>query len=130
FDFDRDAPKIYATDEVFTRSAWDDIGARSPDLAAFRARGGKLIVPHGVSDPVFSVVDTVTWFQEVDKLNSGQAADFVRVFPVPGMAHCAGGPTTDQYDAFEALVAWVEQSTPPDRIIAKAGPGTPWPGRS
>jgi pimeloyl-ACP methyl ester carboxylesterase len=130
FDFDRDASKIYATDDIFLRSAWDDIGARSPDLKAFRARGAKMIVPHGVSDPVFSVVDTVMWYQEVDQLSSGKAAEFVRVFPVPGMAHCAGGPATDQYDAFEALVAWVEKSTPPDSIIARAGPGSPWPGRS
>lgn len=130
FDFDRDAPKIYATSGPFTRSAWDMIGARSPDLAAFRARGGKMIVPHGVSDPVFSVNDTVAWYREVDRLNAGEAASFVRVFAVPGMAHCAGGPATDQFDAFEALVAWVEQGSPPDRILATAGPNTPWPGRS
>jgi len=130
FDFDRDAPKIYATDELFRRSAWEDIGARSPDLSAFRARGGKIIVPHGVSDPVFSILDTVAWFDEVDRLNDGKAADFVRVFPVPGMTHCAGGPATDQYDAFAALVAWVEEGTPPDRIVATAGPNSPWPGRT
>lgn len=130
FDFDRDAPKIYATNDTFERSAWEDIGARSPDLSAFRARGGKLIVPHGVSDPVFSVTDTVAWYREVDELNSGKAAEFVRVFPVPGMAHCAGGPATDQYNVFDALVAWVEQGAAPDRILATAGPMSPWPGRS
>src|SRR5690606_283341 len=86
--------------------------------------------PHGVSDPVFSVNDTVAWYREVDRLNAGEAASFVRVFAVPGMAHCAGGPATDQFDAFEALVAWVEQGSPPDRILATAGPNTPWPGRS
>ncbi len=64
------------------------------------------------------------------ELNAGEAASFVRVFAVPGMAHCAGGPATDQFDAFEALVAWVEQGSPPDRILATAGPNTPWPGRS
>jgi feruloyl esterase len=52
------------------------------------------------------------------------------VFPVPGMNHCAGGPATDQFDAFSALVAWVEKGTAPDQIVAKAGPNTPWPGRT
>lgn len=130
FDFDRDAPKIYATNDVFTRSAWEDVGARSPKLAAFHARGGKLIVPHGVSDPVFSINDTVAWYREVDELHEAKAAQFVRVFPVPGMAHCAGGLATDQFDAFEALVAWVEKAEAPDRILATAGPNTPWPGRT
>lgn len=130
FDFDRDAPKIYATDATFARSAWDDISARSPDVRAFRERGGKMIVPHGVSDPVFSINDTVSWYREVDRLNDGKAADFVRVFAVPGMAHCAGGPATDQYDAFDALVAWVEQGAPPERIVATAGPASPWPNRT
>ena len=81
FNFNRDAPKIYATGGAFKTSAWADVGMRSPDLAAFKARGGKLIVPHGVSDPVFSVLDTINWWKEVDRRNKGRAADFVRVFP-------------------------------------------------
>ncbi len=130
FNFDQDAPKIYATAGPFHRSAWADIAARSPHLEAFRAHGGKLIVPQGASDPVFSLNDTLAWYHELDSIERGQAADFVRVFPVPGMAHCAGGPATDQFSAFDALVAWVEQGAAPERIIAKAGPGTPWPGRT
>jgi feruloyl esterase len=130
FDFDRDAPKIYATQAPFQRSAWTDIAARSPHLEGFHARGGKMIVPQGASDPVFSLNDTLAWYREVDKLNGGAAADFVRVFPVPGMAHCGGGPATDQYDALTALVNWVEKGSAPDRIVAKAGPRSPWPGRT
>jgi hypothetical protein len=130
FDFDRDAQKVYATDATFSHSAWEDVGARSPDLARFRARGAKLIVPHGVSDPVFSINDTAAWYREVEQRNAGKASDFVRFFPVPGMAHCAGGPATDQYDVFDALVAWVEKATPPNRILATAGPMSPWPGRT
>ena len=130
FDFDRDAKRVYARDATFSRSAWEDIGVRSPDLARFRARGAKMIVPHGVSDPVFSINDTVAWYGEVEQRSRGNAAGFVRVFPVPGMAHCAGGPATDQFNAFDALVAWVEKATPPDRILATAGAMSPWPGRT
>jgi len=130
FDFDRDAPKIYAIQPPFERSAWTDISARSPHLEKFRARGGKMIVFQGASDPVFSLNDTLAWYRDVEKLNSGSAAGFVRVFPVPGMAHCSGGPATDEFDAFGALVNWVEKGVAPDRIEAKAGPSTPWPGRT
>lgn len=130
FDFDRDAPKIYAIQPPFERSAWTDISARSPHLEKFHARGGKMIVFQGASDPVFSLNDTLAWYRDVEKLNSGAAASFVRVFAVPGMAHCSGGPATDQFDAFGALVSWVEKRVAPDRIEAKAGPNTPWPGRT
>ncbi|MGB6309982.1 MAG: tannase/feruloyl esterase family alpha/beta hydrolase [Steroidobacteraceae bacterium] len=130
FSFDRDAAKIYATDVQFVHSAWDDIAARSSDLDRFRAHGGKLIVPHGVSDPVFSIHDTLAWYREVDARNHGHAERFVRVFPVPGMAHCGGGPATDLYDAFSALTEWVERGRAPDRILASAGMASPWPGRT
>jgi len=130
FNFDRDAPKIYATHSAFARSAWDEIAARSSDLDRFRAHGGKLIVPHGVSDPVFSILDTLSWYREVDARNHGEAGRFVRVFPVPGMGHCGGGPATDSFDAFSALKDWVERGIAPDRILASAGKNSPWPGRS
>ena len=130
FDFDRDAAKINATSPEFPHSAWDEIAARSPHLEAFRAHGGRMIVTQGASDPVFSLNDTLAWFREVDRIERGQARSFVRVFPVPGMAHCSGGPATDQFDSFDALVAWVEKGQAPDQILAKAGQGSPWPGRT
>lgn len=129
FDMGRDAPKIYATNAAFQTSAWTDIGMRSADLSVFHAQGGKLIVPHGVSDPVFSVLDTINWWKEVDRRTKGRAADFARVFPVPGMNHCGGGPTTDRFDSLTALEDWVANGKAPDHIKAAAGPGSPWPGR-
>lgn len=80
FDFNHSAQRIYATDSQFAQSAWDEISARSPDLRAFRAHGGKLIIPHGVSDPVFSINDTLAWYHEVDAAQGGSAQKFVRVF--------------------------------------------------
>lgn len=129
YDFDRDPQAVDAIVPPFTRSAWQDISARSSNLDRFRARGGKLIVPQGVSDPVFSINDTLAWWNEVNSRYAGSAAAFTRVFPVPGMGHCQGGPATDQFDAFSAVVRWVEKGEAPDRIAATAGPRSPWPGR-
>ena len=130
FDFERDAPAIHTVAAPFTRSPWQDVGMRDPNLSAFQRRGGKLIVPHGESDPVFSLADTLAWFDEANTLAKGRAGEFVRVFPVPGMAHCGGGPATDEYDALAAVVRWVEQGQAPDRIEARAGARSPWPGRT
>jgi hypothetical protein len=49
---------------------------------------------------------------------------------VPGMNHCGGGPATSQFDAFAALVDWVENRKAPDSIIGTAPASTPWPGRT
>jgi feruloyl esterase len=130
FDFDRDAPKIFATTTQFPRSGWDLIGAQSTDLSGFRDRGGKIVVPHGGSDPIFSINDTIDWWRKLDGANKGKAAGFVRVFAVPGMNHCAGGPATDQYDALGAVVAWVEEGKAPEQLVAKAGREAPWPART
>ncbi|MWV28190.1 tannase/feruloyl esterase family alpha/beta hydrolase [Erythrobacter sp. GH3-10] len=129
FDFDKDAPAIYAVQAPYKTSAWQDVGMRSTDLSAFRANGGKLIVPHGSSDPVFSVLDTINWWNEVNTKTGGDAASFARVFPVPGMNHCRGGPSTDQFDSLSALESWVIDGKAPTSISATASDETPWPGR-
>ena len=129
FDFDRDPPRIYQISEPYTTSPWIDVGMRSTDLSAFKAHGGKMIVPHGMSDPVFSAYDTIDWWRALNNRNHGQAANFVRVFPVPGMNHCGGGQATDRFDSLGALEDWVLNQRAPDAIPASAGPMTPWPGR-
>lgn len=129
-DFERDAPKLYAKSGEFTEAVWDFMMASSTDLSAFKNHGGKLVIVHGVSDPVFSINDTISWWNDVNRANNGAAADFTRLFAVPGMNHCAGGPATDQFDAFTALTNWVEKGSAPDRIVATAGPNSPWPGRT
>jgi poly(3-hydroxybutyrate) depolymerase len=122
--------KIRATSPAYPVSEWELMNTYKSDLAAFKARGGKLLVAHGVSDPIFSIKDTIAWYGEVDKAQNGSAAQFCRLFAVPGMNHCQGGPATDQFNAFAALVDWVENGTAPDAILATAGNGTPWPGRT
>lgn len=129
-DFERDAPKLYAKSGEFTEAVWDFMMASSTDLSAFKSHGGKLLIVHGVSDPVFSINDTISWWNEVNRVNFGKAADFTRMFAVPGMNHCGGGPATDQFDAFTALTNWVEKGSAPDRIVATAGQNSPWPSRT
>jgi feruloyl esterase len=78
------------------------------------------VVYHGVSDAIFSASDTTAWYEELRAGSGGDASDFARYFRVPGMAHCAGGPSTDQFDMLTALVDWVEHGRAPDNVIARA----------
>jgi feruloyl esterase len=126
FDFDRDAPKIFATSPQYPESAMAVMSppdADNPMLSDFARRGGKLIVYHGNSDPVFSVNDTLRWADRLQhNLGLAGANGVARVFAVPGMGHCQGGPATDQFDALGALVDWVETGKAPDRIDARINP--------
>ena len=79
-----------------------------------------MLVYHGVSDQIFSVKDTERWYRGVDRHSGGRGEDFVRLYEVPGMGHCSGGPATDQFDAVTALVAWVEQGVAPEALVATA----------
>lgn len=125
FDFDRDAPKIYASHGKFKKSAMEYMtppDVDNPRLEKFHKNDGKLIIYHGQSDPVFSTVDIVEWYEKLNKNYAGQAQSFARLFVVPGMNHCSGGPATDQFNAFGALVAWVEKGVAPATITAKVNP--------
>lgn len=112
---------ITATNATYTVSSMDFMTPPTPsDLSKLKQRGAKVMVYHGVSDAVFSYDDSVTWYQNLAKANNGDASNFARLFGVPGMSHCAGGPSTDQFDMLSALVDWVEQGQAPDAVIASA----------
>ncbi len=131
YDIDRGVKLVEAISPPFLESGWSIEGAPSTDVAAFKAHGGKMIFYHGMADPIFSANDTVAYLDGL-ALRFGSADDFARLYLVPGMNHCAGGPATDQFDALSALDEWVEQGRSPQALTAKARavPGVPWPGRT
>jgi feruloyl esterase len=130
FNFDTDAPKIFKTSGIYTESSMEFMTARSTNLSRFKKHGGKMILYHGNSDGVFSPHDTISWYNAMDRRMPGKAQKFARLFLVPGMGHCGGGPGTTSFDAFTPLVNWVEHGIAPDGIVATAPLGTPWPGRT
>jgi Tannase and feruloyl esterase len=99
------------------------------DLGTFASRGGRLIIFQGVSDPVFSANDIVRYYQRFVDENGGneKAGSIARLFLIPGMNHCGGGPATDQFDPLTALEQWVESGKAPDRILAT---GKTFPNRT
>jgi feruloyl esterase len=100
------------------------------NLSTFASHGAKLLFYHGVSDPWFSALDTVDYYERMTQANGGASVvrGWSRLFLVPGMGHCGGGPATlDSFDMLGAIVDWVEQGKAPESIVAR---GRTWPGRS
>jgi feruloyl esterase len=117
FDPDRDIPGLEAR-------FGNDLNATNPDLSAFAARGGKLIMYHGWTDPLTSPYNTLDYFDAVSaKLGAGRAASFMRLYLAPGMAHCSGGTGPNEFNAVDVLVAWVEEGKAPTHLIATQSAG-------
>ena len=133
FDVDRDAPKIYDADDIYTESAMSFMTPPDPLMKKLRSKKGRLIVVHGSADPVFSIADTVRWYDTLSARHKKHVKKFARLFIVPGMSHSRGGPACDQFDLVDALVDWVEKGIEPDAITATARADNgeaPWPGRT
>ena len=113
---------VKLTDEKQART----LNATDPNLKAFKARGGKLILYHGWSDPAISALGTIDYYNSLEDSSS-----FVRLFLAPGMQHCSGGPGPNifgqfgpsvlqdpQHSIFSAMEQWVEKGVAPEKVIA------------
>ena len=120
FDYDRDVALADAKLGAI-------LDAFDPDLTRLRQRGAKLILYHGWNDASISPLNTINYYERVVSFLQGRqsrqqaeknAQEFVRLFMVPGMLHCGGGPGPSTFDMLSALENWVEKSRAPERVIA------------
>ena len=120
-ELDVDKAALHASDPL--------VEPASTNLSTFSLNGGKLIFFHGDSDPWFSALDTLDYYKSLAATNGSaeRVAQWSRIFLVPGMAHCGGGPSLDHFDMLSGVVDWVEKGSAPDFIVAT---GQAFPGRS
>ena len=110
FDFDRDTGLL---------ARWGTLAnASNPDLSAFRKRGGKLLMTYGWADAILQPLMGVDYYERALQANGPATPEFLRLFMIPGMAHCSGGVGPDQHDAVTAVIDWVETGKAPDTMIA------------
>jgi hypothetical protein len=98
----------------------DVIGTDDPDLSPYRDGGGKLLMWHGWDDELIPPQGSIDYYERVVETmgDTGDVADFARLFMAPGVRHCGDGTGATDFDAFGALVDWVESGEPPDMILA------------
>jgi feruloyl esterase len=126
----------HANIDASLKLAYDKTGnamdSMSPDIKAFLARGGKLILYHGWNDPAIPSLSTVNYYQNlISTVGKESAEKSIRLYMVPGMQHCGGGPgatwfgqndvgprTDAEHDVFTALAQWVEEGKAPGTLVA------------
>jgi Tannase and feruloyl esterase len=97
--------------------------ATDPDLSAFAANGGKLIIYHSWADQAIPPFASINYYRAVVGQAGGlpAAQSFSRLYMVPGLYHCPCGQPVDGDPAttvqfMPQLVAWVERGEAPGSI--------------
>ncbi|MBU6267884.1 MAG: tannase/feruloyl esterase family alpha/beta hydrolase [Sphingomonadales bacterium] len=144
FSLARDLPAI---DRVMNLHADD------PRIGRFTGAGGKLILYQGWDDPLVSAQSTLGYWGALSARLGPALGGSVRLFMVPGMDHCRGGPGADEFggaggdapqadaghDLLSALEDWVLHGRAPQRIVAvrrqggrvvRSRPLCAWPARA
>jgi feruloyl esterase len=111
FDLDRDMPRI--------DKAAGFVDAVDPDLRAYEAQGGKLLLYAGWRDTGITPENTVLYYESVLREMGPEQDDWMRLFLVPGMGHCRGGPGPNAFDSIAALERWREKGVAPTQMLGK-----------
>jgi feruloyl esterase len=102
------------------------LNSNNPDLSAFAARGGKLILFQGWADAAITPLGTIQYYRDIQKtMGEARAKQFVRLFLAPGMMHCSGGPGPNHFDAVAAVDEWRQKGIAPESILAAKYPDSP-----
>jgi len=115
FDLDKDMP--------FIDKQLSYVDSVNPDLTEFKARGGKLLITHGWSDPAITPENTIWYYDSVLEKMGKDQSNWMRLFMVPGMAHCGGGPGVNTFDSIGTLEKWVEKGAAPDQMMGTGAQG-------
>lgn len=99
-----------------TRYASAYLDATQTDYTEFKKRKGKMIMYHGWNDPALSAFETIKHYQEAEQKDKNIQSS-IRLFLLPGVLHCGGGPGPDGVDWVKLIRDWVENDKAPERLV-------------
>jgi feruloyl esterase len=99
-----------------TRYASAFLDASQTDYTEFKKRNGKMIFFHGWNDPALSALQTIKHYEEAE-MKDKDIQSHIRLFLLPGVLHCNGGPGPDDVDWIEIIRDWVEKAKAPERVV-------------
>ena len=92
------------------------LNASSTDYSKFENRGGKMIIYHGWNDGALSVYTSIEHYEAAKEKSPG-IEEYIRLFLLPGVQHCGGGPGPSSAGWLKLISDWVENGEAPERII-------------
>jgi feruloyl esterase len=102
---------------------------QSPDISEFAARGGKLLLAHGLQDVLVSARATEEYYERLLQMfGSDNVGSFVRYYEVPGFGHAVSSQFNATWDSLTALEQWAEGGVAPVNQVTVDTVGVP--GRS
>jgi Tannase and feruloyl esterase len=119
---------------VALQAQFGGINTDSPDLGAYKNRGGKILSWHGLADELIFPQGTVNYYHRV-AIQSGSMAsaqEFFRLYMVPGLGHgtpngtsnaTAVVPNFTPTQMYDLLTDWVEKGVVPDQVVLQASGG-------
>ncbi|WP_304304818.1 tannase/feruloyl esterase family alpha/beta hydrolase [Pseudacidovorax intermedius] len=124
-DFDYLTQFDWSADPHRMETAKQTYNATNPDLRRFAEAGKKIIMYHGWTDPGVNPMGTLEYRANVESVFGSPAAveRFMKLYMVPGMGHCSGGPGHGSVDWVAPLKDWVEHGKEPQAIVGSK-PGT------
>ncbi|HVW13191.1 MAG TPA: tannase/feruloyl esterase family alpha/beta hydrolase [Mucilaginibacter sp.] len=99
-----------------TKYASAYLNATQTDYTEFKKLNRKMIMYHGWNDPALSAFSTVSYYDDVAKKDQ-DVQSYIRLFLLPGVLHCNGGPGPDEVDWLTLIRKWVEQGKAPERVV-------------
>ena len=105
--------KTYTDDTMYAASYLD---ATQTDYDAFKAADKRMIIYHGWNDPALSAYSTIQHYEAAQKKDSNLPSH-IRLFLLPGVLHCGGGPGPDRVDWVQQIQLWVEKGIAPEKIV-------------
>jgi feruloyl esterase len=101
------------------RSDISRVNASNPDISAYVRRGGKLILSGGWNNALVPAGAVLDYYNRVEAtIGRPDTRRAVRLYMVPGMIECNGGPGTDTFDMLGVMRRWVERGQAPKEVIA------------
>jgi feruloyl esterase len=105
------------------------------DLEPYINRGGKILLYIGWTD-YHNPEQLADFYGKVLAKAGSTSKDRVRLFAIPGMAHCSNGTGCDTFDKLGILDAWAVRGVAPDQIttskvengkVVRVRPACAWP---
>lgn len=96
----------------------DDMTGSLRGIAKYVSEGGKLIVWTGGEDPLVPAAGSVRFVERLRDVVDDRGRENVRLYTLPGVTHCGGGPGADTIDLLTPIANWVENAARPKELIA------------